>query len=179
MVKNLRAHAGDASSILRSGRSPGEGNGNPLQCSCLENPMDREAWRAAVHGVAKSQAQRSNWTIAEAGESMPSQQLQSQWSRTQGPSGVLGQAVRCTRGWTTPEVGFARRKGRPGDLSQLAWPPHRWERGHQVIQERPLNRTLSSVFHGFHLHSSSRTNARPKAAAANPVFPDFCVVFLF
>ena len=37
------------------GRSPGEGNGNPLQYSCLENPMDREAWPATVHGVAKSQ----------------------------------------------------------------------------------------------------------------------------
>ena len=37
-----------------SGRSPGGGHGNPLQCSCLENPMDRGAWRAAVHGVAES-----------------------------------------------------------------------------------------------------------------------------
>ena len=43
--------AGDTSSILGSGRSPGGGHGNPLQCSCLENPMDRRAWRAAVHGV--------------------------------------------------------------------------------------------------------------------------------
>ena len=40
----------------------GEGNGNPLQCSCLENPMDREAWRAAVHGVVKSQTRLSDWT---------------------------------------------------------------------------------------------------------------------
>ena len=40
-----------------SGRSSGEGNGNPLQYSCLENPMDRGAWRATVHGVAKSQTQ--------------------------------------------------------------------------------------------------------------------------
>ena len=40
-------------------RSPGEGNGNPLQCSCLENPMDRGAWRAAVHGVAQGQTQPS------------------------------------------------------------------------------------------------------------------------
>jgi len=42
------------------GRSPGEGNGNPLQYSCLESPMDRGAWRAAVHGVTKSQTQWSN-----------------------------------------------------------------------------------------------------------------------
>ena len=47
---------GDLSSIPWSGRSPGEGNGNPLQYSCLENPMDRGAWWAAVHGVVKSRA---------------------------------------------------------------------------------------------------------------------------
>ena len=40
-------------SVPQSGRSPGEGNGNPLQYSCLGNPMDREAWRAIVHGVSK------------------------------------------------------------------------------------------------------------------------------
>ena len=54
MIKNLPANAGDAGLIPGSGRSPGEGNGNPLYCSCLENPMDRGAWRAAVHGVTKS-----------------------------------------------------------------------------------------------------------------------------
>ena len=47
--------AGDLGSIPGSGRSPGEGNGNPLQHSCLENPIDRGAWRATVLGVAKSQ----------------------------------------------------------------------------------------------------------------------------
>ena len=46
--------AGDQDLIPGSGRSAGEGNGNPLQYSCLENPMDIEAWRATVHGVAKS-----------------------------------------------------------------------------------------------------------------------------
>ena len=50
-VKNLPASAGDLGSIPGWGRSPGGGHGNPLQCSCLENPMDRGAWRAAVHGV--------------------------------------------------------------------------------------------------------------------------------
>ena len=43
--------------------APGEGNGTPLQYSCLENPMDRGAWEAAVHGVAKSRAQLSNFTF--------------------------------------------------------------------------------------------------------------------
>ena len=47
-------NAGNLDLIPRSGRSPGEGNGNPLQYSCLENSMDRGAWRAAVHRVTKS-----------------------------------------------------------------------------------------------------------------------------
>ena len=58
MVKNLPANSGDSRDEglnPGSGRSPGEGNGNPLQYSCLENPMDRGAWWATVHGVAKSQ----------------------------------------------------------------------------------------------------------------------------
>ena len=46
--------AGDPDSIPESGRSPGEGNGNHLQSSCLENPMDRGTWQATVHGVTKS-----------------------------------------------------------------------------------------------------------------------------
>ena len=55
MVKNLPANSGNADLILGSGRTPREGNGNPLQYSCLGNPMGRGAWRAAVHGVTKSQ----------------------------------------------------------------------------------------------------------------------------
>ena len=53
MVKNPPANAGDSSSIPGLGRSPGVGNGNPLQYSCLENYMDRGAWQATVHGVTK------------------------------------------------------------------------------------------------------------------------------
>ena len=56
MVKNQPANAGDrrdACSVPGLGRSPGGGNGNPLQYSCLENPMNRGAWQATVHGVAK------------------------------------------------------------------------------------------------------------------------------
>ena len=56
VIKNPPANAGDMGSISGSGRFPGERNGNPLQYSCLENPMDRGAWRAAVHRVAKSHA---------------------------------------------------------------------------------------------------------------------------
>ena len=53
MVKNLAANAGDVGSIPGLGRSPGEGNGNPLQYSCLGNHMDRGAWKAMVHGIAR------------------------------------------------------------------------------------------------------------------------------
>ena len=60
VVKNPIANAGDirdAGLIPGPGRSPGEGHGNLLQCSCLENPMDRGAWCATVHRVTKSQTQ--------------------------------------------------------------------------------------------------------------------------
>ena len=60
MIKNPSVNAGDIKDAgLTSGwgRSPGGGNGNPLQYSCLENPMDRGAWWPTVHGVAKSQRQ--------------------------------------------------------------------------------------------------------------------------
>ena len=61
-VKASVWNAGDPGSIPGSGRSPGEGNGNPLQYSCLENPMDGGAWSATVHGVAKSRTRLSNFT---------------------------------------------------------------------------------------------------------------------
>ena len=60
VVKNSPASAGDMGSVPGSGRSPGEGNGNPLQYSYLEFPSDIGAWWAAVHGVAKSQIRLSN-----------------------------------------------------------------------------------------------------------------------
>ena len=54
VVKNLPANAGDAGSVSGSGRSPGGGNGTPLQYSCLENAMDRGTWWATVHGATES-----------------------------------------------------------------------------------------------------------------------------
>ena len=56
-------NAGDQGSVPGSGRSPGEGNSNPLHYSCLENPMDGGAWWAPVHGVAKSQKRLSDFTF--------------------------------------------------------------------------------------------------------------------
>ena len=58
--KESACNAEDLGLISGLGRSPGEENGNPLQYSCLENPMDRGAWRATVHGVPKSRTQLSN-----------------------------------------------------------------------------------------------------------------------
>ena len=62
--KASACNAGDPSSIPGLGRSPGEGNGNPLQYSCLENPMDGGAWWATAHGVAKSRTRLSDFTLA-------------------------------------------------------------------------------------------------------------------
>ena len=78
VVKNSHANAGDSGEvglILGSGRSPREGNGNPFQYSCLENPMDREAWQATVHGGHK--------------ESDTTEQLSTQITNTQNPLLVI------------------------------------------------------------------------------------------
>ena len=72
MVKASGYNVGDLGSIPGSGRYPGEGNGNPLQYSCLENRMDRGAWWAAVHGVAKSRTRLSDFTsLASLAEFIP------------------------------------------------------------------------------------------------------------
>ena len=63
MVKESACNAGVLGSIPGSGRSPGGGNGNLLQYSCLENPMDREAWWLTVHGATKSWTQLSDFTF--------------------------------------------------------------------------------------------------------------------
>ena len=62
--KASACNAGDPGLIPGLGRSPGEGNGNPLQYSCLENPMDRGARRSTVHGVAKSWTRQSDFTLS-------------------------------------------------------------------------------------------------------------------
>ena len=67
MVKNLPDNEGDLGLIPGSGRSPGVGNGNPLQYSCLKNPIDRGAWRATVHGVAKSWTRLKTLSTGEGG----------------------------------------------------------------------------------------------------------------
>ena len=65
--KEPACNTADLGSIPGSGGSPGEGNGNPLQYSCLENPMDRGAWRATVHGITKSRTRLNHRHITFAG----------------------------------------------------------------------------------------------------------------
>ena len=82
MLKNLPTNVGDArdaGSIPGLGRFPGEGHGNPLQSSCLENSMDRGAWQATVLGVAKSRTQQS--TYAHTRNKAEGQGVQSRLSR--------------------------------------------------------------------------------------------------
>ena len=62
MVKESACNAGNLGSVPRLGRSPEEGSGYPLQCSCLENSMDRGAWQTTVHGVTKSWTQLSDFS---------------------------------------------------------------------------------------------------------------------
>ena len=63
MGKESICNAGDTGSIPGLGRSPEEGHGNPLQYSCLKNPMDKEVWLATAQGIAKSRTQLSNYTL--------------------------------------------------------------------------------------------------------------------
>ena len=92
VLQNLPASTGDvgdSGSIRELGRSPGGGNGNPLQYSCLENPMDRGAWRATVHGAAK----RHIWTHFVSdfyGYAIAVRQLKCIWGTLGSPSSSAG-----------------------------------------------------------------------------------------
>ena len=77
--KESTCNGGDPGSIPGLGRSPGEGNGNPVQYSCLMNSMDREALRATVYGVTKSQTQLSDSTIATTDQSKFPRSLSPAW----------------------------------------------------------------------------------------------------
>ena len=95
MVNNLPANADvrDWGSIPGSERSPGGGHGNPLQYSCLENPMDRGAWWATVHGVTKNWRWLSDWALTsvnQLGGSSPSDQL---------VRALVGSIVSLQSGW--------------------------------------------------------------------------------
>ena len=78
-IQASACNAADPGSLRGSGRSPGEGNGNPLQYSCLENSMDGGAWWATVYGVAKSQTRLSNFTIFLSFFLVPPREAISEW----------------------------------------------------------------------------------------------------
>ena len=88
VAKNLPADAGDVGLILRTGRSPGEGNGNPLQYSCLENSKDRGALWATVPGVPKSLTHLSDWAATHIGQFQKTKNFQ---KRTKGEIDGLAQ----------------------------------------------------------------------------------------
>ena len=101
VVENLSASAGDTGLIPGLGRSSGVGNGNLLQSSCLEDSMDRGAWWATVHGVAKSQTRLNNWahgTVEPIPHHHPTQNLWMALTNTMSCNGNLwGQALRDPR----------------------------------------------------------------------------------
>ena len=108
MVKNLPASAGDMrdkGSIPGLGRFPGGGHGSPLQCSCLENSMDRGAWVATDHGVSKS---RHDWACARKHD------MQADMMPT-------GSQQRCSEPWT--ESGPGRRKSHHPQGCCWSFPP--------------------------------------------------------
>ena len=91
--KESACSAADPGLIPGSGRSPGEGNGNSLQYPCLENPMDRGAWWAAVHGVAKSWAWLSNTATSALEYLFSADPWQGDWTPWPKPSRLLSQTV--------------------------------------------------------------------------------------
>ena len=100
--KEPTCNAGDASSIPGSGRAPGGGNGYPLQYSCLENPMDRGAWRVTVHRVTKSWTRLSGLTLVH------TQGFHSGWCRRCmqrfQPKGGFQTPLPCENSKTGPEL---------------------------------------------------------------------------
>jgi len=117
-VKRLAYNVGDLGSIPGSGRSSGEVNGNPLQYSCLENPMDRGAWWATVHGVTKSQTRLSDIykkniygknRPASAGDGLDPWVRKIPWSRKWHPTPVfLPEKFYGQRSWQARVHGVAK-----------------------------------------------------------------------
>ena len=120
--ESVVCNAGDPGSIPESGRSPGEGNGSPRQCSCLENPMDRGAWWVTVHGVAKSRTRLSNVTFFHM---LPTQGTQETWVRSLGREDPLGEGTATLSSipaWRGPRTGAREGRSR-GSQSDTTEPP--------------------------------------------------------
>ena len=97
MVKNPPANAADVSLILGSGRSPEEGNGNPLQYYCLGNPKDRGAWWATVHGVARNQTTEPPHTHTHTHTHTETEEVASMVKYINVPPWTLQRTVRYSR----------------------------------------------------------------------------------
>ena len=122
VTKNLPANAGDLGSIPGSGSSPGEGNDNPLQYSCLENPVDRGGWWAAVHGVAQSRTRLTRLSSSSSRASLVAQwkrthlPMQETWVRSLGQEDPLENEM--TTHSSTPAWEISQ-TGEPGGLQSL------------------------------------------------------------
>ena len=123
MVKNLPANAGDVGSVPGLARSPGVGNGNPLKYSCLENPMDRRAWRATVYQVVKSRTGQNAHTKFTQATAPKAQEAVLQL-----PMGAL-QDSNKVRGRHSLKRAAACQKG---PLQQALTPESGWKRRHYV-----------------------------------------------
>ena len=147
-MKNPPASAGDTRSIPGSGRSPGEGNGTPVQCSCLENPMDRGAWWATVHSVTRSQTRteqlnphtqplKRELIILVARPSFPTSGLCSESSHLSPPdldySGAWGDSVDCD----TQEARHGH-TGVRGAVRDVAWLTRPWRRALWQLHPQPV-----------------------------------------
>ena len=123
----MQANLRDSGSILGSGRSPAGGHGNPLQYSCLENPVNRGAWRATVHSVAKSR------TLTE-------ESMHAGGTYRQGTREVI--ALCEVWGWrgTFCECSLVHYK-----FSPQHWSPHEWEKFPRLCRETPQSRGLNRV----------------------------------
>ena len=158
-VKNLPTNAGDMGSIPGRGRSPGGGNGSPLQDSCLENPMDRGAWQAIVHGVSRV---RRDWTAGHmpGHKSMNSQKIRHcNWRSTREQESPAFQQRGKRQAHQPPLRSCAWASG---DRSRRLFPPSREREGPEEFQ-RAL---LKSPF----VYSGCVTSPAPCPTGCEPCF---------
>ena len=156
VIKNLPASAGDprdAGLIPGSGRSPGGRHDNPLQCSCLENPMDRGAWRAAVHGVAESGT--TEHTHAQTHCRVPFPHLHAE-GRTGKPGRLQSMgSQRGGHGWETEQQTTAPSQGRHPSFhssqgpegSDSGWYTHTFHNKHR--KQTQVLRNFKSNYSNF------------------------------
>ena len=120
VVKNPPANIGDVRLMPESGRSPGEGNGNPLQYSCLGNPMDKGAWWATVHRVTKRQRGLSDWACRRVYKTVPWKQILDLNTLDEKLEKLRADSLRGTQTWFPKQLGRIR-VGRPLIFGELLY----------------------------------------------------------